>query len=167
MYTSVPESQISVRFALRQAIFQIEAILGQVHRMTPMTHWTLQGQIYPILVSMSPTYTQFHSTTSRFQDTCHLETRAPNDPKMTLNPTRPNVHHICVITIPVSRIPARFALRPAVLRYRPFWDQMTPKCPLNTTRSKIPHICVTSIPESQISPRFALRPAVFKISHIL
>ncbi len=59
--TIVPESQISLRFALRPAFFNIQAIWRQVHRMIPKWPWTLQGQRYPInvlLVSMCP---KFHS----------------------------------------------------------------------------------------------------------
>ncbi len=45
--TSVPESQITLRFAIRPAVFEIEAILRQVDRMTSIWPWTLQGQRYP------------------------------------------------------------------------------------------------------------------------
>ncbi len=34
--TIVPESQISLRFAILPAIFNIQAYLGQVHQITPM-----------------------------------------------------------------------------------------------------------------------------------
>ncbi len=57
--TTVPESQISLRFALRPAFFNIQAILRQVHQMTPKWPWILQGHRYPIyvlLVSMSPKF---------------------------------------------------------------------------------------------------------------
>ena len=47
--TIVPESQVSLRFALRPAFFNVQAILRQVHQMTPKWHWTLQGQGYPIM----------------------------------------------------------------------------------------------------------------------
>ena len=35
MFTSVPESQISVKFDLQTAIFETQAILRQVHQITP------------------------------------------------------------------------------------------------------------------------------------
>ncbi len=57
--TIVPESQISLCFALRPAFFNKQAILRQVHRMTPKWPWTLQGQRYPINVlevSMGPKF---------------------------------------------------------------------------------------------------------------
>ncbi len=41
----VHDSQISLRFALRPALFEIQTILRQVHRMTPNWSWTLQRQI--------------------------------------------------------------------------------------------------------------------------
>ena len=60
-YTTVPEPQISLHFVLRPAIFELQAIFRQVHRMTPKGSWTLQDQrytTYVLLVSSSP---KFHS----------------------------------------------------------------------------------------------------------
>ena len=57
--TSVPDSQISLRLAVRPAIVEIHAILKQVHWMIPKWPWTLQGQRYPIfvlLLSTSPIF---------------------------------------------------------------------------------------------------------------
>ncbi len=48
-----------------------------------------------------------------FQDTGNFETCAPNDPKMTLNPTRSNVLHMCITSDAESQISLRFT--PAVL----------------------------------------------------
>ena len=45
--TIVQESQISIRFTLRPAFFDIQAILRQVHWMTPKWPWTVQDQRYP------------------------------------------------------------------------------------------------------------------------
>ncbi len=56
--TSVPDSQISVRFALQPAFVDLD-ILRQVHPMTPKWPWTLQGQRYPmhiLFVSLSPKF---------------------------------------------------------------------------------------------------------------
>ncbi len=52
MFTSVPESQISVKFDLQTAIFETQAILRQVHQITPKWAWTLARQRYPINVYM-------------------------------------------------------------------------------------------------------------------
>ena len=52
---------------------------------------------------------------SCFRVTGHFEISALNDPKMTLNPTRSNVFHICITSIYECQISIRFALRPAVL----------------------------------------------------
>ena len=41
--TSIPGSQISVRFALRPEIFELQNILRQMHRMTPKRPWIMQG----------------------------------------------------------------------------------------------------------------------------
>ncbi len=59
--TSVLDSQILIRFALRPAVFEIQASLGQVHQMTPKWHWTLQGQRYPIYVLLLSTSSKVHS----------------------------------------------------------------------------------------------------------
>ncbi len=40
-----PESEVSVRFTLRHAIFELQAILRQVHQMTPKWRWTLKGKM--------------------------------------------------------------------------------------------------------------------------
>ena len=37
------ESQISIRFAPRPTVFELQAILKQVHQITPKWLWTLQG----------------------------------------------------------------------------------------------------------------------------
>ncbi len=78
---------------------------------------TLQGQVYPInvlLVSKSPKCHPVRPKTSCFSVTGHwFEKCAPNDSKMTLNPT--NVPYICVIGIRESQILVRFGLRPTVV----------------------------------------------------
>ncbi len=69
----------------------------------PKLHWTLQGQrysIYGLLVSPSP---KFQSIAlydiSCFCVTRHCVTSAPNDPKMTMNPTRSKVPYIYVTNV--------------------------------------------------------------------
>ncbi len=51
--TSIHESQISLHFALWTAVFEIQAILRQVHRMTP-NDLTLQGQIAHTCITTLP-----------------------------------------------------------------------------------------------------------------
>ncbi len=51
---SVLESQISVLFTLRPAVFELQAIFRQMHWMTPKWPWTLQSHSYPICVSSVP-----------------------------------------------------------------------------------------------------------------
>ncbi len=75
-----------------------------------------------------------------FWDTCRFEKSVPNDPKMTLKPTRSNVSHTCVTSIHESQISLRFTLRPAVFETQAILRQahwMTPKLTLNSTRSKV------------------------------
>ena len=82
--TSIHESQSSLHFALRWAIFKMQAILRQVHQMTSNWPWTLQGQITLYMYNNYPRvshFTPFHSTTNRFRVTCHIETSAPNNPE--------------------------------------------------------------------------------------
>ena len=52
--TIVHESQISLRFALWPALFEIQAILRQVHWMTPNWPWTLQCQITLYYITTVP-----------------------------------------------------------------------------------------------------------------
>ncbi len=44
--SSIPESQISIHFPLQPAVFEIQAILRQMHQITPKWPWSLQGQRY-------------------------------------------------------------------------------------------------------------------------
>ncbi len=92
-----------------------------------------------------------------FGVTCHFETSASNDLKMTLSS---NVPHIHVITNHEPQI-SLYALRPAV-SYKVVtghFDTSGPNDPritLNIKRSKVLNIHVTTTPESHILLRFAL-----------
>ncbi len=46
--TSVPESQMSITFALWPASFELQAVLRKVHAMTRKWPWTLKGARYSI-----------------------------------------------------------------------------------------------------------------------
>ncbi len=83
------------------------------------TKWpsTLQGQMYPIYVLVVSPSPEFHfvllydylfSRDMQFWDKC------TECPQMTLNPTRPNVPHICVTSIHESQPSVCFTLRPIV-----------------------------------------------------
>ncbi len=81
--TTTPESQISPCFSVRTVAFELQAILRQVHWMTPKLPWTLKGQRYPVYMIkllMSPNFTPFCSTASHFWVAGHFEPSAPNDP---------------------------------------------------------------------------------------
>ena len=45
MFTATPDFQISLRFSLR-TVFELQAILRQVHQMTPKWPWTLKHHTY-------------------------------------------------------------------------------------------------------------------------
>ncbi len=51
--TSIPESQMSVGFAIRPVVFELQAILKQVHRMPANDFVTLQGQKVPRICATS------------------------------------------------------------------------------------------------------------------
>ncbi len=73
LVTSIDESYISHRFALRPDLFELQAILRQVHRMTPKWPWTLQGPrytTYVLLVSQSPKFWSVLLYDQRFPWSC-------------------------------------------------------------------------------------------------
>ncbi len=75
---SIHESQILLRFVLRPAFFEIQAILRHMQQMTPKWPWTLQGQWCCIYVVTSPppppvpNFSSVCSTSSPFQDIAHF-----------------------------------------------------------------------------------------------
>ncbi len=78
MYVLVvfPSPKISLNFALRLAIFELQAILRQVQQMTPKWSGALQGQkdpIYVLLLSPIPNFSQFRSTARHCWVTSHFE----------------------------------------------------------------------------------------------
>ncbi len=77
---------------------------------------------------MSPSlkFQSFYSTTIRFRVTCHFETCALNDSKMTLDSdpdtTMSSVHHICVTSIPSPKFQSVLLDDQPLLRYRTFYN---------------------------------------------
>ncbi len=123
--TSIHESYISLCVTLRPAVFALQAILRQVHRMTPNWRRTLQSQINLYMHKYCfrvLNFTPFRSMTSRFRATGHIETSKPNGPKLTLNTTGSYVPHICVTSIHECQISLRFVLRPVVSMIRTFYN---------------------------------------------
>ncbi len=119
---------------------------------------------YVLLVLTRPKFHPFRSKTRCCWVTCHFEKSAPNDPKMTLNPTRSNVPNTCVTSIREAKI-SLFRSTTSRFRVTDHFEtsaQNDPKMTLNTTSSNVA-ICVNSVPDSQISFRFALWPAVCEI----
>ena len=126
--TTTPESKISLNFALRPAISQIQAILREVHRMILKWLWTQKGQRYPICMLQQPPSPRFHpyalhrhpfSSYRPFWDKC------TERPQMTLNTKRSKVPHICCISNlspnfhPISLYGQPFS------SYRPICDKYT------------------------------------------
>ncbi len=143
--TTTPVSQISLPFALRSAIFELQTILGQlhwimpkwpwalkrskvqgilrqVHRMTPKWPWILKGQRYPLYA--------FCISTSKSQILLHFTLR-----------------------------PVTFELHVTVREVH--W--MIPKWHWILKGQIYPIYAVSLLPSPKISLRFALRPAVFAL----
>ncbi len=96
--TTVPESQISLHFALRPAAFSNHK--GQMHRMTPKWPRILQGQMYPHIcgtsIHLSHISPRFDLRPAVLDLQTILRKVHQNDPKLTLNPTRSNYPILCV-----------------------------------------------------------------------
>ncbi len=85
-----PESQISVRFALRPAMFELQAILRQtIAPNDPKWQNITRSKVHHICftnVPVSQVHPPFSSTTNHFRDTnLAIIGNAPNDLRMTLN----------------------------------------------------------------------------------
>ncbi len=89
-YVCICESQISVRFTLRPDVFEVQASLIQVHRMTPKSPWPPLGQMCPIYVLLSvpesQTSVHFALGPAAFWVTGHLEKSVSNDPPNRIEP---------------------------------------------------------------------------------
>ncbi len=149
-------SQFSLCFALPLAIFELQAILRQVRRITPKWPWTLLGQRYPIYMWQLPPSPKFQSVSLYRQPfaryTCQFETSAPNHPKVTINTKWKQIPHIHVTTVLESQIPFRFALRLAIFELQAILKQvhqMTPKWPWTLNDQKYPNRHVTTTPSSK------------------
>ena len=94
---TIHESQISVRFTHHPAVFETQAILRQVLRMTPTWPWTLQGQMYPHIFVASIHDSQISLSFVLWPAVFEIEVilrPVYRMTQMTLNPTRSNVPHI-------------------------------------------------------------------------
>ncbi len=162
-----PESQISIRFALLPAIFEIQACQNSKCTKWPqndLNHWSDKSTLCTVNTHpQGPNLTLFRSTTSRFRDTGfskiertqwtqnyfnHLSVKST---LYTLNtpPRGPNFTSFCSTT-------SRF--RDTVV-WKSEMDRMT----LITEVSKAPCVHRTLTPEAQISLCFSLRLAILEI----
>ena len=169
--TSIPDSQISLRFALWPGVFEIQAILSAPNdsKMTLITTRSYVPHIYATSIHESQISLHFAPRRSIFEIKAMLRQvhrMTSNWPWTLQGQISLYVYNNC------PWVSDFIPFRPMTSLFRvtgQFWDKCTawPKMTLNTTRSKVHHIHVTNVPESQISLRFALRSALFKISHIL
>ncbi len=120
--SGIRESHISLRVALRRARFEVQAILRQVHRMTPKWPQTLQSHrytTYVLLVSPSP---KFRPTISHFQDIAHVFyplTIVLNGPKKK-RPNKIEISNFTILLTTLVETPRRDS--PGV--YVSFWEQI-------------------------------------------
>ncbi len=97
--TSIHESQISVCFALRPAVYEIRYNFEiEINALNDpkITLNPARSNLLSICIASIPESQMFRSMTIRFRDTGYFKKSAPSDPKMTLNHTRSNVPHKCV-----------------------------------------------------------------------
>ncbi len=117
--TSIHRSHISLCFTLQPAVFEIQAILRQVHWMTPKWPWTTRSNYpeYVTAVLWSQISVRFVLRPAVFEIPPILR-HAPSEPKMTSSPTRSNVPNICITSMLESHISVYFALWPVISRYK-------------------------------------------------
>ncbi len=123
-----PESQISLCFALWVAIFELQAILRQVHQKTPKWPGTLEGHMHPIYIYDNWLPRTFHSFWLYGQP---FLSNSPSwykytDSKLTLNTKRSKVLHM------TTKVSLLFALWSAVFKIQVILRQVhwiTPKWP--------------------------------------
>ena len=89
------------------------------------------------------TSTPFRSTASRFWDTGHFDTSAPNDPQIDLEPYKVKLPHMSYCCVHESQISLRFALWPVVFEMQPILRQghrMTSKWPWTLQGQITPYV---------------------------
>ncbi len=104
-------------------LFELQAILRQVHQMTSKWRWTLKDRKYFTYMLQLPATAKFHFISlysQPFSSNRPFETTAQNDPKMTVNTKRSKVPHIHVITTPESQNSLRFPYGQPVSSYMSF-----------------------------------------------
>ncbi len=147
------------QFAPRQAVFELTAILRQIHRMTPKWSWTpTKGQRYPIYMLQLPTSPKFLSMSLHG----YLFSSYENFDRCTVQGTPYTFYtYPQVLTFTSFRSTAsRFRVTVSFGTSAPNDLILT----LKTKRSKVTHILVTINPESQISLHFALRYCHFLVT---
>ncbi len=112
-----PESQSSLHFVLQPVIISYRLLSDKCTR---NTKWSKVPYIF----------IPFSSVSSRCPVTGRFETRAPNDPKITLNTKSSKELKMHMTTTPSSKFQSISFYSLPFSRYRPFWDKCT-KWPQN------------------------------------
>ncbi len=117
--TSIHESQFSLRFPLRSAVFEIKATLRIVQRITRKLPWSLQGEKHSVCItsiSESQFSLRFVLWPASYELLSILRQLHQMPPNYLEHYTRSKVHHICVTSINESQISVLSVLRLAIFK---------------------------------------------------
>ena len=136
---------------------------------TPYTSTKVPHILYVLLVSLSPTFSLFHSTANQFELTSldQFETNTPSHHKMTLDAWMVPLC-LCALLMFLSLKFYSISLCHWLFsRYSPF-ETNTPNYPKVTlnTRSNGTYYVYTNVPRSQISLTVVVPPTVFELQAI-
>ncbi len=152
--TTTPDSQISIRFALRLILFELQATWHK-HQMTPKWTCTVKSQRYPTYIQQLPPSSKFHSVSlypKVFSSYMPFRERCIEWPE---NDMKKN-QRFPIYIWPLPPIPNVTLFHSMYSRYRVTGHSETtapndPNMTFDTKRSKVPHIHVTTS-DSQINP---------------
>ncbi len=143
MLLNIHGYQISVRFALPKAIFELGQFETSALNDIKMPLNTVRSNVSHICATSAPEWQNSLTFALRSADVkLQVILRSIlNDTKM-MNSTRTKAPHVCITDIPESQISFHFNLQPALFELR-FFEASAPndpKMPLNPTRSNVPYI---------------------------
>ncbi len=118
-----PESHISLLFALQTPIFELQAILRQVHRMTPKWPWKLEGQSTTIPESQISIRLALQPAVFQLQDILRQMDQMTAKWPWTLKGQRYPIYMLQLPPIPKFH-PVSLYSQP-LSNYRSFWNKCT------------------------------------------
>ena len=140
-----PRTKISIHFALRPAIFEIQACRKSESTEWPQNdfnYWSVKTTLCTLNTRLrGPNFNPFRSTASHFRDTGFSKIgNAPNDSRMTLITEVSKVPCVHIMLTPEAHASPLFALRPASFEIQVFRKSKWTKWPQND----INHLSVKS-----------------------